>query len=509
MIKLTTSLMQPSLQTQNNKKIIIGEGAYGCVHKPSIECKHIPEPHFNYNDYVSKIMKTSNAEKELKEFVTIGKIDKYDEYHLGTPKICKPKLDKNTVEDIKNCKNINVSDVIMNPNDYSLLVLKFGGPDLKILCLKYLETYLKTKKETKFDKFWLEVHHLLKGVRFFKLNGIVHYDLKPQNILFNTKTGKLKFIDFGLMRTKEQIISSSKKNKNKLGIFHWSYPFDTGFMNKDMYDEYYKSTPQTRTTFKKELADLIVINSEINTLDLPINKPRAYNILFSYLDPDGDNPDASTKYGYIDSFFDGFNQMIDTNPYNKVLDFITDSIDIFGFGFSMQYILNCFKRHNAVSLEDYTRLTGFFQKMYNFNPHNRIIDIDSLIDEYENILLEIGVLTRLKKSFRDHNVVNRLPIPKEIMEYSRKDESISKKLDPEIEEIAEKDALEIQVLCPKDKEFNHLIKRCVKKCKEGYKRDEKFKCRKTKKNTIFISRTRNRVKSRSKTRSRNRSRSNK
>ena len=33
-------------------------------------------------------------------------------------------------------------------------------------------------------------------------------------------------------------------------------------------------------------------------------------------------------------------------------------------------------------------------------------------------------------------------------------------------------------LCPSDKEFNPLTKRCIKKCKPGYARDEQFKCKK-------------------------------
>ena len=36
--------------------------------------------------------------------------------------------------------------------------------------------------------------------------------------------------------------------------------------------------------------------------------------------------------------------------------------------------------------------------------------------------------------------------------------------------------------CPQGKERNPLTKRCVKKCKTGYYRNEKFKCVKTRKN---------------------------
>ena len=40
---------------------VVGEGAYGCVHKPSIHCKKGIPNNFDYDKYVSKIMKTNHA----------------------------------------------------------------------------------------------------------------------------------------------------------------------------------------------------------------------------------------------------------------------------------------------------------------------------------------------------------------------------------------------------------------------------------------------------------------
>ena len=40
------------------------------------------------------------------------------------------------------------------------------------------------------------VKQLLHGLNFLKLNGVIHCDLKPENIMFSTK-GRLKLIDFG------------------------------------------------------------------------------------------------------------------------------------------------------------------------------------------------------------------------------------------------------------------------------------------------------------------------
>ena len=438
-----------------NRKII-GEGAYGCVHKPSIQCKTPPSPGFNYTNYVSKIMTTKNAKKELAEFLIIKHIDPTNEYHLGSPILCHPNIDNtNVTTSIDKCKYIKLNDVQANPDSYSLLVLKFGGLDFKVLCNTHLVKYLKTNTKKKTDHFWLEVHHLIKGIKFFKDNGIVHNDIKPQNILFNSK-GKMKYIDFGLMRTKKDITNLSKINDNFLGTFHWSYPFDCGFMEKTQYDKYTHFNVSDKTLFKNEFSKLIVSNSKINTFKLPINNPSAFKILFTYLNPNNTIPNASTQYGYINSFFNGFDDMIHHKSYEEVLNYIVDSIDVFGLGFTLQFMANCFKRLNALSLPDFTRLSTFFYKMYDFNPLTRVIDIDLLLNEYENILLELGILMRLGKSFKNHILVNKPPAPAIIISKSKRDDkSHPEHLSYELQEFANKDP-------SSTKRFNHNKKLNIK-----------------------------------------------
>jgi serine/threonine protein kinase len=387
---------------------IIGEGSYGCVHKPSLHCLNTnSNQDINYKNYVSKIMKTEHAEKELKEFVVIGSYDETNEFHLGMPILCQPELDDKIINnEISKCKYINFKEVKKDPNDYKILLLKFGGPDLKKLCNSQLKTYLKKNAKLKTDKFWLEVHHLLKGIKFFKDNGIVHNDIKPQNILFNMKTNKLMFIDFGLTRSKEEIVSLSKKSDNFLGIYHWSYPFDCGLMNKKNWTAYKNLTKSKKTAYKNQLYKMIINNSKKNTYDISIKNPTSFNSLFAYINTNEEPFNDATKYDYIEQFFKGYNNLILTNSYDNMLDQTIDSIDVYGLGFTLQYILNCFYRQNVVDLIFFKRLSTFFHKMYDFNPETREINIDNLINEYENILLECDILTRLNKSFENHVIVN-------------------------------------------------------------------------------------------------------
>ena len=124
--------------------------------------------------------------------------------------------------------------------------------------------------------------------------------------------------------------------------------------------------------------------------------------------------------------------------------------------------------------------------MYDFNPTTRIIDIDSLISEYENILLEIGILTTLNKSFKNHMLVNKSPTPSAITSEIKlekisppKHKVLSSQL--KVKELDNGEYFEIDVKCPENKEFNPFTKRCIKKCKNGYQRDKYFKCIKSNK----------------------------
>lgn len=369
-------------------KKVIGEGSYGCVHKPSLHCLDEPSD-INYEDSVSKFMKKDDAETELKDFVIMTFLDKKNQYHLGLPKICTPNYNDETIlNDISNCSYFNKDDVVKNPNNFKLLILKYGGPDLKNFCMNHLKAFLETGegKLKKSKIFWEEVKHLIEGLLFFKKNGIVHYDIKPQNILFNPLTNKMVFIDFGFMILKEDLMKECLTNKNKLGTFHWSYPFDNGFINIDKLTKYKNLTSKNKTKFQKELANLIVFDSNKNTLDISIRKPQAFKLLFSYLDLYEEEPSNKTQIKYINSFFKGFNEFIKNNDTEKVTEHSIDTIDIFCLGFSLQYVLNNFYLEQAVTEDFYTKCSALFGSMYNFNPILRELSVETILHKYNQIL---------------------------------------------------------------------------------------------------------------------------
>lgn len=75
-----------------------------------------------------------------------------------------------------------------------------------MLVFEYMDKDLKRYMDSRSERGNLDyvtiksfMYQLLKGVAFCHENGVLHRDLKPQNLLVNTK-GQLKLADFGLAR---------------------------------------------------------------------------------------------------------------------------------------------------------------------------------------------------------------------------------------------------------------------------------------------------------------------
>uniref|UniRef100_A0A6C0E1K9 Protein kinase domain-containing protein n=1 Tax=viral metagenome TaxID=1070528 RepID=A0A6C0E1K9_9ZZZZ len=472
-----------------SRRKVIGEGSYGCIHQPSLHCKeNIP---LDYDKYISKLMKTTNAEKELREFVMISNLDKTNEYHLGTPTICEPDTkDPAFDDDIEECMHFNSSKIMGHPNEYRLLIQKSGGYDLSYFCKHELKNFVNENPQNNLV-FWLQVYHLLKGIHFFKKHDIVHYDLKPQNIVFNPETKKFMFIDFGLMNKKTHIINRSKTSVNYTANFHWSYPIDNGFLNKNYFEYYKKLSKPNKENFKNTFYQKIFNDTGKSTnLKLQIKNAGGFQLFFSYiyLQPLGVSDrtqrirNVTKTYNDISAFFDSYNDSIKTQSYEKVIDKTVDSIDIYGLGFTLKFVLNQFFQIGAIPEEFYRKAANLFEDMYNFNFNLRVVSIDKIMDVYEQILLETGVLYALNKQIENREIIdNKIVVPDIVSIADTTPVLIDPvNLTPELEDYAHKDAFEVpngSTSCKdSNKEVNPLTKRCVKKCTAPKIRNNKFRC---------------------------------
>lgn len=117
------------------------------------------------------------------------------EIHLdseeGTPSTAIREI--SLMKELKHENIVGLHDVIHTENKL-MLVFEYMDGDLK----RYMDTHGErgALKPTTIKSF---MYQLLKGIDFCHQNRVLHRDLKPQNLLINSK-GLLKLGDFGLAR---------------------------------------------------------------------------------------------------------------------------------------------------------------------------------------------------------------------------------------------------------------------------------------------------------------------
>ena len=496
---------------------VIGEGTYGCVHKPSLKCeeRELNGKVIDYSNRVSKILVKEEAINEMMEYVLIKNIDKNNEYYLGEPINCTVKEDDYNIQSIRKCKNgKKIVDELSS--NYSLIIMKDGGINL-LEYYKIVKKLLKTpENQEKMEKFWIEAHRMIKGIKAFLDNGFIHHDMKPQNIVYNEKDNRLNFIDFGLVQNKQDIIEQANKSDYHFSIHHWSYPPEMFYLDKTNYDDISQLSKEERLELYKTL---------LNKIDNPDDTDSP---------DDTDNPD-DTDHGlalatqgimkYIqltetDYFFDLkilFEDQFIKNGYSSFVKKCIDTIDIYGLGFSFMGLLeNCKYLIRDPLMSDFEDL---FFKMITPN-YNKRIDIDSLLDEYENILEKHGLLVKYGYKFINHNLQkidnSQNTLSRDILEEINlivesplvKSAKIDKMISTELTPCPDGKIMNSSRICVKDQIKNVKQSKFVLKYKSDKIRDDIFRRVSVKKQRKSKSKKQSKSKSKSKNKSKKHSRLN-
>ena len=489
---------------------VIGEGTYGCVHKPSLKCKD--SPNISYDNKVSKLLLSTEAKKELKEYDNVRNADKNNEYYLGVPENCD--VDIRNVFNLKSIQKCKIgSEAIKNLSKYKLLIMGDGGINLEEYTRKMKEWSVSEMSEELCEKFLLESLRLFHGLKVFEEHGLVHHDLKPQNIVYNDKTNRLNFIDFGLMASRDKIIRQAKSSKYDFALFHWSYPWELEFIDKKEFDNV-DGYPETQEEIIKELKNEIT-NEKGKYYDQ--SSHFFYYSLNRYAQQDEYQQEcANYVLGYERTIKNNMNEM----KYPKFLQSSVRTIDVFGLGIALNYWFYQAKRFLPVNLSN--DLQSLYVKMIEPELKYRPF-IDEALKEMEEILTKNGILDKYNKKIRNSTVIDNgvqspveeipttifqkivkpnhdivMATPGECPEGKVRNEKgrcvkikvapIDKKLLPcpegkqrnENGRCVKIKAPKIEKPCPEGKERNPKTRRCIAKCKPGYERDEYFKCIKNK-----------------------------
>jgi serine/threonine protein kinase len=181
---------------------IIGQGTYGCVYRPNIDCE---TNEIGSQSYLSKIQrkdKTSKNEIKLGKKIT-STLDEsiYTSRFAPILESCPVNIGKMEQERFSTCKMIVQGKNKIKKTGLMSNKLNYVG---KLNLGNYLESGLMNNQRNKrnamiYCKKVAETHlYLLKSIEILNNIGILHLDLKHNNIMFDDVRGVPIIIDFGL-----------------------------------------------------------------------------------------------------------------------------------------------------------------------------------------------------------------------------------------------------------------------------------------------------------------------
>lgn len=152
---------------------LIGQGNYGCVFNPPLDCFAIKVKDKDKDKDKANIGKVFFKESEFNNELEQTKIIKlFDPKHIFTLPI------------VNHCKIKKVKSKSCNIDSNShQIIYPYGGIDLTMINIDNNILYCFLK--------------IIKGISVMHLHKYIHGDIKPANILYNKNKNVLKLIDFG------------------------------------------------------------------------------------------------------------------------------------------------------------------------------------------------------------------------------------------------------------------------------------------------------------------------
>jgi len=310
---------------------VIGEGAYGCIHKPSIRCgdKH----NITYKNKISKVMSKKEAKNELREYRKIAMVDPNRHYFLGKPTLCHLDNSERAMAAIAKCRH---GDELLEEMDkLALLVMNDGGYNLEVYADSIVSQKSTPENRHRFEIFWLEAYRILQGIDLLLKHDLLHQDVKAQNLVYQESKHRINFIDFGFMNNRSKILEESRESNNWLSRHHWSYAFEIEFLDKERYDTFAKKTDQEkREFFTKYLTKL-----EEGVIDRHTEAFRgAFSVLISTHISKTDQD--KTMKQFMDDYYKTLMNDIRPGNYDAFLVKAIDTMDLYGAGMAFTYVLN-------------------------------------------------------------------------------------------------------------------------------------------------------------------------
>lgn len=309
MLKKTRNIQIKNKYTKYKKQLkyklkggtFLGEGSYGCVVKPAIECPNSKtltskKQKKNNEQLVSKILiaPTDDDEEEITISNKLKKIDPLQKHFITFEDACYIKKIPNNRSNTASVEYNNDSHISYDilddkkydddycPIDLRLnpinLIMPYGGYDLiSIIDNKINKPHFILTRNMLINNFKVCLKNLFIGLLKMHNNRIVNRDIKNENIMINynetTKKIDLRFIDFGLSNILTQEYCKHMSNIILNG--------SEGYISPELFITYYIYDGEKYDNILKILNKHIKKNLISLKQELKIN--NNFNILFREL----------------------------------------------------------------------------------------------------------------------------------------------------------------------------------------------------------------------------------
>jgi hypothetical protein len=174
-------------------------------------------------------------------------------------------------------------------------------------------------------------------------------------------------------------------------------------------------------------------------------------------------------------FYDMFVNDITPDNYNIFLTKSMNTVDVYGMGMTILRIIGPMFSSNLLDKNVFNDLISLGFNAINPRVSERY-DVDQLLKEYESILTNNEILKRNGLYIESHDILpyNIPDSDLEIASPAKIPSVVGKSITPaKIPSVVGESVTPCEL---SGKERNPITRRCVKKCRDGYKRDANFNC---------------------------------
>lgn len=376
----------------------LGEGTYGCVVSPAIQCKkNLQNPRTKLNNKqlsksVSKIVMSSREHKtEIDISNKLKKLDPQQQYFITFEDACYlkeiPKERSNTVSVEYNNDSLENYDIINNKKKMDKqfckidmrykpinLVMPYGGSDLfDILDSTKNSPQLTEMRKLTITNFKQCFKNLLQGILKMHEAGIVNRDIKIENIMVkyneSTRSVVMRFIDFGLSDVLSPEFCSQYNNISMHGT--------EGLIPPEIIISYYLTNKAYFSNVKDKINKGIkyikdILATDINEYKMVSQIDTIVQQLYNRIQTEINNKTILNRYFGKSSS----NQNVD--KFNGYLQ----KGDIFGIGLTMYMFLEIYR--SRFRMNEYERLLNVKKNPQLYDLLLHMIELDS--DKRYNII---------------------------------------------------------------------------------------------------------------------------